>query len=205
MGFVGGPENLSAIAEIATDYPEIPVVAYMPDLSWWHDDLIDQYQDAFLELLLPQTSVLVGNHSTLWRWLLPDWSSERALRRATWPVAVADSGVPYLLVTGIPAAEQHIENTLTSAQTVLGSGRSSVRGHLRRRRRHLSATLAALVASGSDLPGLRRSLTYLDGCLDHGFARHGPCAADRMFWAESDDDDNDDSPFRRYGTFDLPP
>jgi hydroxymethylpyrimidine/phosphomethylpyrimidine kinase len=28
--------------------------------------------------VLPQTTVLVGNHSTLWRWLLPDWSSDRS-------------------------------------------------------------------------------------------------------------------------------
>jgi hydroxymethylpyrimidine/phosphomethylpyrimidine kinase len=58
------PENLSAIAEIATDYADIPLIAYMPDLSWWEEDKIDLYQDAFRELLLPQTTLLVGNHST---------------------------------------------------------------------------------------------------------------------------------------------
>src|SRR3990167_3016440 len=30
VGFVGSPENLSAIAGITTDYAEVPVVAYMP-------------------------------------------------------------------------------------------------------------------------------------------------------------------------------
>ena len=34
VGFVGSPENISAIAEITTDYDEVPVIAYMPDLSW---------------------------------------------------------------------------------------------------------------------------------------------------------------------------
>ena len=67
IGFVGNPENISAIAELAADYAELPVVSYMPNLSWWQDSLIDQYLDAFRELILPQTSVLVGNHSTLWR------------------------------------------------------------------------------------------------------------------------------------------
>ena len=37
-GFVGSPENLSAIAELASDYSDIPLVAYMPDLSWWQED-----------------------------------------------------------------------------------------------------------------------------------------------------------------------
>jgi hypothetical protein len=90
VGFVGSPENISAIAEIATDYDEVPVIAYMPNLSWWQEDLIDQYLDAFRELLLPQTSVLVGNHSTLWRWLLPDWSSDRSPTPATSPARRRD-------------------------------------------------------------------------------------------------------------------
>ena len=78
VGFVGSPENLSAIAELASDYADIPLVAYMPDLSWWREDQIDLYQDACTELLLPQTTVLVGNHSTLSRWLLPDWNAARS-------------------------------------------------------------------------------------------------------------------------------
>ena len=77
VGFVGTPDALSTIAETASDYPEVPLVAYMPNLSWWDENLIEPYLDAFRELLLPQTTVLVGNHSTLWRWLLPDWSGER--------------------------------------------------------------------------------------------------------------------------------
>ena len=46
VGFVGSPENLSAVAELASDYADIPLVAYMPDLSWWQEDQIDLYQDA---------------------------------------------------------------------------------------------------------------------------------------------------------------
>ncbi len=94
VGFVGSPENLSAIAEIATDYAEVPLVAYMPNLSWWHDDRVDQYHDAFRELLLPQASVLVGNHSTLWRWLLPEWNSTRSPSARDIAKAAAEHGVP---------------------------------------------------------------------------------------------------------------
>jgi hydroxymethylpyrimidine/phosphomethylpyrimidine kinase len=65
VGFVGSPEALSTIAEIAADYPDVPVIAYMPSLSWWDEGPTDLYEDAFKELLLPQTTVLVGNHSTL--------------------------------------------------------------------------------------------------------------------------------------------
>ena len=93
VGFVGSAENISAIAEITTDYDEVPVIAYMPNLSWWREELIDEYLDAFRELLLPQTSVLVGNHSTLWRWLLPDWSSDRSPTARDIARAASEMGV----------------------------------------------------------------------------------------------------------------
>ncbi|MBL2945632.1 hydroxymethylpyrimidine/phosphomethylpyrimidine kinase, partial [Klebsiella pneumoniae] len=86
-------------------------------LSWWRDELIDEYLDAFRELLLPQTSVLVGNHSTLWRWLLPDWSGERNPTARDIARAASEMGVPYTLVTGIPLPEQFVENVLASPQT----------------------------------------------------------------------------------------
>jgi hydroxymethylpyrimidine/phosphomethylpyrimidine kinase len=35
VGFCGNPDNLSVIAEISTDYADVPVIAYMPNLSWW--------------------------------------------------------------------------------------------------------------------------------------------------------------------------
>lgn len=209
VGFVGTPENLSTIAEIATDYADVPVIAFMPDLSWWRDDLIDQYHDAFRELLLPQASVLVGNHSTLWRWLLPDWSSERPPSARDLAMAASEMGVPYLLVTGIAAADQHIDNMLVSAQSVLGSGRfERFNATFIGAGDTLSATLAALVASGSDLgEATSEALTYLDGCLEHGFRPGmGHVLPDRMFWAQpDDDDDNDEDPGPDFPGFDLPP
>ncbi|MBS0291726.1 MAG: bifunctional hydroxymethylpyrimidine kinase/phosphomethylpyrimidine kinase [Proteobacteria bacterium] len=209
VGFVGSPENLSAIAEIATDYADIPVIAYMPDLSWWRDDLIDQYHDAFRELLLPQASVLVGNHSTLWRWLLPDWGSERPPSARDLAAAAAENGVPYLLVTGIPAAEQHIDNVLASPESVLGSGRfERFEATFVGVGDTLSATLTALVASGSDLgEATKEALTYLDGCLEHGFRPGmGHVLPDRLFWAQPEDDEDDDNePSGDAQGFDMPP
>jgi len=52
VGFVGSPENISTIAEIAADYADVPLIAYMPDLSWWNESQIDIYLDAFRELML---------------------------------------------------------------------------------------------------------------------------------------------------------
>ena len=194
VGFVGSPENISTIAGITTDYDEVPLIAYMPNLSWWREELIDEYLDAFRELLLPQTSVLVGNHSTLWRWLLPDWTGERSPTARDIARAASEMGVPYTLVTGIPLPEQFIDNVLASPQTVLGSSKFELfDATFSGAGDTLSAALTALVASGNDLAeATNEALGYLDRCLDAGFRPGmGHIVPDRMFWAQPDDDDED--------------
>ena len=195
VGFVGSPENISTIAEIATDYADVPMVAYMPDLSWWDEDKIEPYLDAFRELMLPQTTVLVGNHSTLWRWLLPDWSSQRSPSPRDIAKAASDMGVPYTLVTGIPLPEQFVENVLATPQTVLGTVRFELFDAVfSGAGETLSAALAALLATGLDLTeATSEALSYLDRCLDGGFRPGlGNILPDRMFWAQPDDSDDDD-------------
>lgn len=190
VGFVGGPENISAIAELTADYADLPVVSYMPNLSWWQDGLIDQYLDAFRELLLPQTTVLVGNHSTLWRWLLPDWESDRSPGARDIAAAAAEMGVPYTLVTGIPLPEQFVENILASPESVLCSGRFELfDATFTGAGDTLSTALASLLASGCDLgEACSEALGYLDRCLDAGFRPGmGHVVPDRMFWAEPED------------------
>lgn len=209
VGFVGSPEAISTIAEIAADYPDVPVVSYMPALSWWDEGAADLYEDAFRELMLPQTTVLVGNHSTLWRWLLPEWDSERSPSARDLAKAAADMGVPYTLVTGLPLPDQFVENALATPQAVLASEKFerfdavfSGAGDT------LSAALAALVAGGTDLPAAAvEALAYLDRCLDGGFRPGmGNVVPDRLFWAqpgsEEGDDEGDDD--RGGDAFELP-
>ena len=187
VGFAGSPENLAAIAEIADDYEGVPVVAYMPNLSWWDDDRIDDYLDAFQELLMPQTSVLVGHHSTLRRWLLPDWEGERNPSPRDIARAASARGVPYTLVTGVPLPEQHIDNVLATPETVVAHEKfERIEAVFAGAGDTLSAALAALLATGMDLPeATREALHYLDRCLDEGFSPGmGQVIPDRLFWAQ---------------------
>ena len=191
VGFCGSPETLSTIAEIASDYGDVPLVAYMPNLSWWEDEQIDNYLDAFRELMLPQTTLLVGNHNTLWRWLLPDWSSEKPPSARDIARAAADKGAPYTLVTGISTPDQFMDNVLATPNSVLLSERLerfdavfSGAGDT------LSAALAGLLAAGTDLQlATTEALTYLDHSLDSGFRPGmGHVIPDRLFWAPQDED-----------------
>lgn len=200
VGFVGSPENLSAVAELASDYVDIPLLAYMPDLSWWQEDKVDVYLDAYNELLLPLTTLLVGNHNTLSRWLLPDWNVEGSPTARDIARAANEFGVPYTLVTGIPLPDQFIDNVLCTATAVLCSNKferfdASFAGA----GDTLSAALAALIASGTELSeSVTEALSYLDRCLECGFRPGmGNVLPDRLFWAhpETDDEEPQESSF----------
>jgi hydroxymethylpyrimidine/phosphomethylpyrimidine kinase len=188
-GFVGSPEAVSVVAGIAADYADVPVIAYMPNLGWWDEGQADLYQDAFRELLLPQATVLVGNHSTLWRWLLPDWSSDRSPSARDIARAASELGVPYTLVTGIPLPDQFLDNVLATPETVLCSERfERFEATFAGAGDTLSGALAALIASGSDLAAAAtEAVGYLDRCLDGGFRPGmGHVVPDRLFWAQPD-------------------
>lgn len=195
VGFVGTPENLSAVAQITSDYTEVPVITYMPDLSWWDELDIENYLDACTELLLPQTTVLVGNHSTLCRWLLPEWEGDRPPGPREVARAAAVHGVPYTLVTGFNAADQYLESHLASPETVLATARyERFEATFAGAGDTLSAALCALIASGADLQtACAEALTYLDQCLDAGFQPGmGHAVPDRLFWAHDDEPASDD-------------
>ncbi len=194
VGFCGNPENLSAIAELSADYADVPVIAYMPNLSWWEDAQIDAYLDAYRELILPQTTVLVGNHNTLWRWLLPEWDNEKSPSPRDLARAAAEMGVPYVLVTGINHPDQHMENALATAHTVMVSERYERFDALFAGAGDtLSSALAAVLASGTDLElATREALNYLDQSLNSGFRPGmGRLLPDRLFWAEAEDEEDD--------------
>ncbi|MBL0422176.1 bifunctional hydroxymethylpyrimidine kinase/phosphomethylpyrimidine kinase [Ramlibacter sp. AW1] len=187
VGFAGTPEAVGVIAGVATDYTDLPVIAYMPSLSWWDESQADLYLDAFRELLLPQTTVLVGNHSTLWRWLLPDWSGERSPTARDIAKAAGDAGVSYTVVTGIPLPDQFIDNVLCTPVAVLASQRfERFEAVFSGAGDTLSAALAALVANGADLTSaFTEALEYLDQSLDAGFRPGmGHVVPDRLFWAQ---------------------
>jgi hydroxymethylpyrimidine/phosphomethylpyrimidine kinase len=206
VGFVGSPENLSAIAELASDYAEVPLLTYMPDLSWWREDQIDIYQDACSELLLPQTTVLVGNHSTLSRWLLPEWSNEKAPSARDIARAANEFGVAYTLVTGIPLPDQFIENTLASPTAVLCSHKfERFEAVFSGAGETLSAAVTALIASETELTeAVSEALSYLDRCLDSGFRPGmGNVIPDRLFWAQPEDEEEEEE--ARESSFEISP
>ena len=190
VGFLGNVEAISAVAEILADYPDVPLVSYLPSLGWIDDEALQPYLDAFRELILPATEVLVGNHKTLTDFLLPDWDSERPPSARELAVAAAEHGARYVLVTGVmlpgKASEQWIDNVLASSQgAITGEKFERFEASFVGAGDTLSAALAALLAAGSELSAaVGEALAFLDQSLDAGFRPGmGNVFPDRFFWA----------------------
>jgi hydroxymethylpyrimidine/phosphomethylpyrimidine kinase len=191
VGFLGSAEGVSAVAEILSDYPDVPLVAYMPNLSWLEEDPQQAYLDAFRELVLPQTEVLVGSHQTLTDFLLPDWDNERPASPRELAVAAGEHGTRFVLVTSVLV--QSSKNQDQFMDNVLASPQGAITGEKFERFEvgfvgagdTLAAALAALLASGAELQAaVGEALTFLDQSLDAGFRPGmGNVVPDRFFWA----------------------
>jgi hydroxymethylpyrimidine/phosphomethylpyrimidine kinase len=213
VGFLGNTENVSAVAEVLSDYADVPLVSYLPAMSWLDEEEMASYLDAFRELILPATELLVGNHKTLTDFLLPDWDSERPASPRELATAAAEHGTPYVLVTGVmlPAkgSGQFIDNVLASPQgaltgekfemfetTFVGAGDT------------LSAAMAALLGAAAELQAaVGEALQFLDQSLDAGFRPGmGNVVPDRFFWAlpPGDEEDGEAGPLDETLVDDLP-
>jgi hydroxymethylpyrimidine/phosphomethylpyrimidine kinase len=193
VGFLGSADAVSAVAEILSDYVDIPLVAYMPNLSWLDEDQLQPYLDAFRELILPAAEVLVGNHKTLQDFLLPEWDSERPPSARELAVAAGEHGTRYVLVTGVMLSskgnEQFIDNVLASPQGALtGEKFERFEAGFVGAGDTLAAALAALLAAGGELQAaVGEALSFLDQSLDAGFRPGmGHIVPDRFFWALPD-------------------
>lgn len=198
VGFLGSAEAVSAVAEILSDYPDVPLVSYLPNLGWLDEDQVQPYLEAFRELILPATEVLVGNHKTLTDFLLPDWDSERPASARELAVAAGEHGTRFVLVTGImlvaktgksagkASSDQFIDNVLASPTGALtGEKFEMFEASFVGAGDTLSAALAALLAAGSELQAaVGEALAFMDQTLDSGFRPGmGGVVPDRFFWA----------------------
>ena len=161
VGFLGNADNVAAVAEILSDYPDVPLVAYMPTLGWVDEDELQNYMEAFRELILPAAEVLVGNHKTLTDFLLPDWDNERAPSARELAVAAGEHGTRFVLVTGVMLPSQG-QGAVDRQRAGLAAGRAhrrevrALRSRLRRRRRHAVGGAGGAAGFGRGAVGRRR-------------------------------------------------
>jgi len=198
VGYLGSAEAVGAVAEVLSDYTDVPLVTYLPNLAWVdEDDESQAYQDALRELVLPLTEVLVGNQKTLTDFLLPEWDAERPPSARELAAAAHEHGTRYVLVTGVQLPNQFIDNVLASPQgAITGEKFERFEAAFVGAGDTLSAALAALLATGQELHiAVSEALSFLDQSLDAGFRPGmGHVVPDRFFWALPSAEEDEENP-----------
>jgi hydroxymethylpyrimidine/phosphomethylpyrimidine kinase len=198
VGYLGSAEAVGAVAEVLSDYTDVPLVTHLPNLAWVdEDDESQAYQDALRELVLPLTEVLVGNQKTLTDFLLPEWDAERPPSARELAAAAHEHGTRYVLVTGVQLPNQFIDNVLASPQgAITGEKFERFEAAFVGAGDTLSAALAALLATGQELHiAVSEALSFLDQSLDAGFRPGmGHVVPDRFFWALPSAEEGEEGP-----------
>jgi len=191
VGSVGSVENVSAIAEVVSDYPDIPLVldpfsSALQEPGPEHEDLLA----ATYELLMPQATVLLLSAVELAR-LAEHWrepTAENALGADA--MHLIELGCEYVFVTGVRADPHEIVNALFSAHGLVRQDAwQRVPGTHGGAGATLSATIAAMLANGLDVPeavseAQEFTLAALQQAQRLGMGKLVP---DRYFWAREPD------------------
>jgi hydroxymethylpyrimidine/phosphomethylpyrimidine kinase len=191
VGAVGSVENISVIAEIVSDYPDIPLIldpfiSSMPDPGPDGEDLLV----ATRELLIPQTTLFLTSAVDLARlaetWREPTTDDALALDA----MRIIEMGCEYLFVTGTPCDVHDVANTLFADSGMVRQDTwQRLPGSFTGAGCTLSATIAAMLANGVDVPEAvfeAQEFTHaaLTGAHRLGMGKLIP---DRYFWAREPD------------------
>lgn len=180
LGVLGSLENIRVIADVISDYPEVPVVLDPVLASGRGEALASQEMlGALRELILPQSTIATPNGLEARR--LTDGSS-----LAQCAAKLLDCGAEYVLVTGTHEAGEEVVNTLYDRGGVVREDRwERLPGSYHGSGCTLASAIAAALANGQGVPeAVRDAQEFTWQSLASGFkAGSGQLIPDRFFWA----------------------
>jgi hydroxymethylpyrimidine/phosphomethylpyrimidine kinase len=196
IGLLGSVENIAVIAEILSDYPDIPLVLDPVLASGRGDEFADEEMiSALRELLLPQTTVLTPNSLEARRLSDEDGeTSEEALPLIECARRLLGYGCEYVLVTGTHENTTQVVNSLYGEQGLLSSDAwDRLPGSYHGSGCTLASAIAANLAHGLSVPeAVRDAQDYTWQALAAGFRPGmGQYVPDRFFWARAAGEDGD--------------
>jgi hydroxymethylpyrimidine/phosphomethylpyrimidine kinase len=192
IGLVGSVENIAAIAEVVSDYPDIPLILDPVLASGRGDELATEDMVlAMRELLLPQTTILTPNSVEARRLAQEDVDDEEEPDLARCARKLLDLGSEFVLITGTHENTPKVINTLYGPDGVVRSDSwERLAGTYHGSGCTLASAIAATLANGLELPdAVREAQEYtwqtLNAAFRPGMGQHIP---DRFFWAREMDD-----------------
>jgi hydroxymethylpyrimidine/phosphomethylpyrimidine kinase len=192
VGVLASPEIVTVVAEVVSDYPDIPLVLD-PVLTSGRGDEFggDEIVSAIRELLVPQSTVVTPNIPELRR--LSDSDDEDGADYGECARRLLDVGCEYVLVTGTHDTTASVVNTLHHRDGVVRSDSwQRLPGSYHGSGCTLASAIAANLARGLEVPeAVYEAQDYTWRALQRAFRPGmGQYIPDRLFWArEADGDD----------------
>ena len=190
IGVLGSAEIVAAIAEIVSDYPDVPVVLDPVLASGRGDEFAtDEMIDAIRELLLPHTTILTPNSMEARRLADVDDDDEASL--ALCAERLIEMGAAHVLITGTHEATSDVVNTLYGKGGVLRTDSwTRLPGSYHGSGCTLASAIAAMLANGLELPeAAREAQEYTWQTLKKAYRPGmGQFLPDRLFWAREESD-----------------
>ncbi|KIF81087.1 bifunctional hydroxymethylpyrimidine kinase/phosphomethylpyrimidine kinase [Noviherbaspirillum autotrophicum] len=194
VGTPGSIESVTVIAEIVSDYPDIPLIldpfiSAIPDQGPDSEDMLV----AIRELLIPQTTLFLASAVELSR-LAETWrepSGEDMLPLDV--MRLIDMGCEYVFVTGTPSDVHDVANSLFDESGMLRQDSwQRLPGSFSGAGSTLSATIAAMLANGVDVPeAVFEAQEFTHAALSNAHRLGmGKLTPDRYFWAREPDSDS---------------
>lgn len=187
VGMLGSVENIAAIAEIISDYPDIPLVLDPVLSSGRGDELASEDMIAALrELLLPQTTLLTPNSIEARRLALDESNEEDDPDLAECARRLVGAGAEYVLITGTHEHTPQVVNSLYGENGLIRTDAwERLPGSYHGSGCTLASAIAANLANGLELAeAVRDAQDYTWQALENGFRPGmGQYLPDRFFWA----------------------
>ena len=189
VGMVGSIENIAAIAEVVSDYPEIPLILDPVLASGRGDELVtDEMISALRELLVPQSTIITPNSIEARR--LTQEEGEEDIDLAECARRLLATGCEYVLITGTHENTTQVTNTLYGQDGVVRSDNwERLPGSYHGSGCTLASAIAATIANGLNIgDAVQDAQEYtwqtLKAAFRPGMGQHIP---DRLFWAREDE------------------
>lgn len=187
IGMLGSVENIAAIAEIISDYPDIPLVLDPVLASGRGDELANEDMIiALRELLLPQTTLLTPNSLEARRLALDESDDEDDPGLGECARRLVGAGAEYVLITGTHEHSAQVVNSLYGENGLIRADAwERLPGSYHGSGCTLASAIAANLANGLDIAeAVRDAQDYTWQSLANGFRPGmGQYLPDRFFWA----------------------
>lgn len=191
IGVLGSVENVVAVAEILSDYPEIPLI-FDPVLASGRGDELsgEEIIAAMRELLLPQTTLLTPNAPEARRLAESDEDEEEPSIEVC-AKRLIEMGAQYVLITGTHENTAQVINTLYGPDGVIRRDEwERLPGSYHGSGCTLASAIAGCLAGGASIEdAVRDAQDYTWQTLKNGFrGGMGQFIPDRFFWARGGDE-----------------